>query len=60
MIIAADGPWSTVNFISAHDGFTLNDLVSYNDKHNDDNGEDNRDGHSDNRSYNHGAEGPTR
>jgi isoamylase len=52
-------PWSTVNFISAHDGFTLNDLVSYNNKHNDDNGEDNRDGHSDNRSYNYGVEGPT-
>ncbi|MBV9827887.1 MAG: glycogen debranching protein GlgX, partial [Alphaproteobacteria bacterium] len=52
-------PWSTVNFITAHDGFTLNDLVSYNDKHNEANGEDNRDGHSDNRSWNHGAEGPT-
>ncbi|MDO9418754.1 glycogen debranching protein GlgX [Pararhizobium sp.] len=52
-------PWSTVNFISAHDGFTLNDLVSYNEKHNDDNGENNRDGHGDNRSSNYGAEGPT-
>jgi isoamylase len=52
-------PWASVNFITAHDGFTLNDLVSYNDKHNDANGEDNRDGHSDNRSWNHGAEGPT-
>jgi glycogen operon protein len=52
-------PWSSVNFIAAHDGFTLNDLVSYNDKHNDANGEDNNDGHSDNRSYNYGAEGPT-
>jgi glycogen operon protein len=52
-------PWSSVNFITAHDGFTLNDLVSYNDKHNDANGEDNRDGSSDNRSWNCGAEGPT-
>jgi glycogen operon protein len=52
-------PWSSVNFITAHDGFTLNDLVSYNDKHNDANGEGNRDGHSHNRSWNHGAEGPT-
>jgi glycogen operon protein len=52
-------PWASVNFITAHDGFTLNDLVSYNDKHNDANGEDNRDGHSDNRSWNCGAEGPT-
>ncbi|HYX65493.1 MAG TPA: glycogen debranching protein GlgX [Burkholderiales bacterium] len=52
-------PWSSVNFITAHDGFTLNDLVSYNDKHNEANGEENRDGHSHNRSWNHGAEGPT-
>ncbi|KQV36404.1 glycogen debranching protein GlgX [Rhizobium sp. Root1204] len=52
-------PWSSVNFITAHDGFTLNDLVSYNDKHNEANGEHNNDGHSDNRSSNHGAEGPT-
>ncbi len=52
-------PWSSVNFIVAHDGFTLRDLVSYNDKHNEANGEDNRDGHSDNRSWNCGAEGPT-
>jgi glycogen operon protein len=51
--------WSSVNFITAHDGFTLQDLVSYNDKHNEANGEDNRDGHCDNRSWNHGAEGPT-
>jgi glycogen operon protein len=51
-------PWSSVNFITAHDGFTLNDLVTYNDKHNEANGEDNRDGHSHNRSWNHGAEGP--
>ncbi|MBL6079680.1 glycogen debranching protein GlgX [Belnapia sp. T18] len=52
-------PWASVNFIAAHDGFTLNDLVSYNDKHNMANGEDNRDGHSDNLSWNHGVEGPT-
>ena len=52
-------PWSTVNFVTAHDGFTLNDLVSYNEKHNEANGEDNEDGHSDNRSWNCGAEGPT-
>ncbi|RYF83772.1 MAG: glycogen debranching enzyme GlgX [Comamonadaceae bacterium] len=52
-------PWASVNFIAAHDGFTLADMVSYNDKHNDANGEDNRDGHSDNRSWNCGAEGPT-
>jgi glycogen operon protein len=51
--------WSSVNFITAHDGFTLQDLVSYNDKHNDANGEDGRDGNSDNLSWNHGAEGPT-
>ncbi|MBX6743122.1 MAG: glycogen debranching protein GlgX [Acetobacteraceae bacterium] len=52
-------PWASVNFITAHDGFTLHDLVSYNDKHNEANGEDNRDGHSHNLSWNHGAEGPT-
>jgi glycogen operon protein len=52
-------PWASVNFITAHDGFNLNDLVSYNDKHNDASGEDNRDGHSDNHSSNYGAEGPT-
>ncbi|KXG87635.1 glycogen debranching protein GlgX [Agrobacterium bohemicum] len=52
-------PWSSVNFITAHDGFTLNDLVSYNEKHNDANGEDNKDGHGDNRSFNYGVEGPT-
>src|SRR5215210_2734707 len=51
-------PWSSVNFITAHDGYTLNDLVSYNDKHNEANGEDNRDGHSNNHSWNHGVEGP--
>ena len=52
-------PWSSVNFITAHDGFTLHDLVSYNEKHNEANGEDNRDGHSDNLSWNYGVEGPT-
>jgi glycogen operon protein len=52
-------PRSSVNFITAHDGFTLNDLVTYNDKHNDANGEDNRDGSSDNRSWNCGVEGPS-
>ena len=52
-------PWATVNFVTAHDGFTLHDLVSYNDKHNEANGEDNRDGHSNNHSWNHGVEGPT-
>ena len=52
-------PWASVNFVTAHDGFTLNDLVSYNDKHNEANGEDNRDGHSDNHSWNYGVEGPT-
>jgi isoamylase len=52
-------PSASVNLITSHDGFTLNDLVSYNDKHNEANGEDNKDGHSDNRSWNCGAEGPT-
>lgn len=52
-------PWASVNFLVAHDGFTLHDLVSYNDKHNEANGEDNNDGSSDNRSWNCGAEGPT-
>ena len=52
-------PYASVNFITAHDGFTLRDLVSYNDKHNDANGEGNRDGESHNRSWNMGVEGPT-
>jgi isoamylase len=52
-------PTASVNLITVHDGFTLRDLVSYNDKHNEDNGEDNRDGTSGNRSWNCGAEGPT-
>jgi glycogen operon protein len=49
----------SVNFVTCHDGFTLNDLVSYNEKHNEANGEDNRDGTDDNRSWNCGVEGPT-
>jgi glycogen operon protein len=52
-------PWASVNFITAHDGFTLADLYSYNEKHNEANQEDNRDGHDDNRSWNCGVEGPT-
>ncbi|MDN2578494.1 glycogen debranching protein GlgX [Aquibium sp. ELW1220] len=52
-------PWASINFVTAHDGFTLMDLVSYNDKHNEANGEENRDGHSHNLSWNCGAEGPT-
>jgi isoamylase len=52
-------PTASINFITAHDGFTLNDLVSYNEKHNEDNRENNQDGHNDNRSWNHGVEGPT-
>jgi glycogen operon protein len=49
----------SVNFVTCHDGFTLNDLVSYNEKHNEANGEDNRDGANDNRGWNCGVEGPT-
>ncbi|MDH0744881.1 glycogen debranching protein GlgX [Pseudomonas sp. GD03842] len=52
-------PFASVNFVTAHDGFTLHDLVSYNDKHNEDNDENNQDGSNDNRSWNHGVEGPT-
>ena len=52
-------PSASINFVTAHDGFTLNDLVSYNEKHNLANGEDNRDGESHNRSWNCGVEGPT-
>jgi glycogen operon protein len=51
--------WASVNFVTAHDGFTLADMVSYNDKHNEANGEENRDGHDNNHSWNHGTEGPT-
>ena len=50
-------PLASINFVTAHDGFTLNDLVSYNSKHNEQNGEENRDGSDDNLSYNHGYEG---
>jgi pullulanase/glycogen debranching enzyme len=50
---------ASINFVAAHDGFTLTDLVSYNDKHNEANGEDNRDGHSHNLSANYGVEGST-
>jgi glycogen operon protein len=53
------GPTSSINFVTAHDGFTLNDLVSYNQKHNEANAEDNRDGSDGNRSWNVGVEGPT-
>jgi isoamylase len=52
-------PYASINFITAHDGFTLRDLVSYNEKHNEANKDDNRDGHSDNRSWNCGVEGPS-
>ena len=52
-------PFASINFVTAHDGFTLRDLVSYNDKHNDANGENGADGESFNRSWNHGVEGPT-
>jgi isoamylase len=52
-------PFASINFVTAHDGFTLRDLVSYNDKHNEANKEDNRDGTDDNRSWNHGVEGET-
>ncbi|HEY1116750.1 MAG TPA: hypothetical protein VGE43_03535, partial [Acidimicrobiales bacterium] len=50
---------ASINFVTAHDGFTLRDLVSYNEKHNEANLEDGRDGTDDNRSWNHGVEGPT-
>ncbi|MFZ5830292.1 MAG: glycogen debranching protein GlgX [Planctomycetota bacterium] len=53
-------PYHSINFVTSHDGFTLNDLVSYNHKHNEANGEDNRDGDNNNHSYNYGVEGPTR
>ena len=52
-------PYASINFITCHDGFTLHDLVSYNDKHNEANGENNQDGANDNNSWNCGAEGPT-
>lgn len=53
------GPLASVNFVTAHDGFTLHDLVSYDVKHNEANGEHNRDGADTNRAFNHGVEGPT-
>jgi len=52
-------PWSSINFVTAHDGFTLEDVVSYNERHNDANGEHGQDGHADNLSNNWGIEGPT-
>ena len=52
-------PWASINFVAAHDGFTLADLVSYAERHNEANGEDNRDGHDENYSANWGVEGPT-
>jgi isoamylase len=60
-LYAPDGraPFASINFVTAHDGFTLRDLVSYNEKHNEANQEDNRDGTDDNRSWNHGVEGET-
>jgi isoamylase len=60
-LYADDGrrPFASINFVTAHDGFTLADLVAYNRKHNEDNGEENRDGTDDNRSWNCGAEGPS-
>ena len=56
---AGKEPLNSINFVTCHDGFTLNDLVSYNEKHNEANGEENRDGTDQNYSYNYGAEGPT-
>ena len=58
-LFAERTPLSSVGFVTAHDGFTLADLVAYDEKHNEANGEDNRDGNDHNRSWNHGAEGPT-
>ncbi|MGX8706354.1 MAG: glycogen debranching protein GlgX, partial [bacterium] len=58
-LYAQRGPAASINFVTCHDGFTLYDLVSYNEKHNEDNGEDNRDGSNDNLSWNCGAEGDT-
>ena len=58
-IISIGAPWASLNFVTSHDGFTLQDLVSYNQKHNEANGENNQDGANDNDSNNWGAEGPT-
>src|SRR5262249_59626154 len=52
-------PYASINFVTAHDGFTLNDLVSYNGKHNEANGDGNKDGDNNNQSWNCGVEGPT-
>ncbi len=57
--LSGRGPTGSINFLTAHDGFTLRDLVSYNDKHNDANGEHNQDGANDNNSWNSGVEGPS-
>ncbi len=57
--VGGRGPTASVNFVTAHDGFTLHDLVSYNEKHNEANGENGRDGETENRSWNCGVEGPT-
>jgi glycogen operon protein len=57
--LSGRGPTGSINFITAHDGFTLRDLVSYNDKHNEANGENNQDGSNDNNSWNSGVEGPS-
>ena len=57
--LSGRGPINSINFVTAHDGFTMNDLVTYNGKHNEENGEENRDGSDNNLSYNHGFEGPT-
>ena len=57
--LSGRGPWASVNFVTCHDGFTLHDLVTYNDKHNQANKEDNNDGNSDNMSWNCGVEGET-
>lgn len=57
--LSGRAPYHSINYISCHDGFTMNDLVSYNGKHNEENGEGNRDGSDSNWSYNHGYEGPT-
>ncbi len=58
-IFGSRGPVASVNYVTAHDGFTLADLVSYEERHNEANGEDNRDGNPHNQSWNHGVEGPT-
>lgn len=58
-VLSCRKPYHGINFVIAHDGFTLHDLVAYNEKHNDANGENNRDGSNDNFSWNCGVEGPT-